>query len=441
MLHYPLAFFATLGLLVTIHEFGHYLVARFSGVGVVRFSVGFGRPLVTWRDRRGTDFTLAVFPLGGYVRMYDEREADSAAERPEGSLSYMELHPAWRVAIALGGPMANFLMAIVVYWALAVAGSLNATPVIAGGEVDSPAALAGITSPVQLTAVDGKPVRAWQDIGLALTDRLGETGDIEVGVTELLTGVQKTVRLPIEAWHEGVGEPDVLASLGLTPTALSLVGDLVADAPADRAGLQRGDFVVSVDGRPVTYWRDWVAEIQAAPDRRITLELYRSGTLRQLTVTPEARLADDGSEVGVIGVYPSQALVEYGPLDAVPVAIQETWEKSVLILSIVKKMITGQVSVKNLSGPISIAQVAGDSARYSWRSFVGILAFLSVSLGVFNLLPVPILDGGHVVFNTAELVMGKPVPERIQVFGVQVGLFLVGTLMVFATYNDLLRLF
>ena len=158
-------------------------------------------------------------------------------------------------------------------------------------------------------------------------------------------------------------------------------------------------------------------------------------------MTPEARLADDGSEVGVIGVYPSQALVEYGPLDAVPVAIQETWEKSVLILSIVKKMITGQVSVKNLSGPISIAQVAGDSARYSWRSFVGILAFLSVSLGVFNLLPVPILDGGHVVFNTAELVMGKPVPERIQVFGVQVGLFLVGTLMVFATYNDLLRLF
>ncbi len=441
ILHYPLAFMVTLGLLVTIHEFGHYLIARASGVRIVRFSIGFGRPLFTWRDRRGTDFTLAIFPLGGYVRMFDDRDVDEPMEKPAGTLAYMDLHPGWRIAIALGGPFANFILAVVVYWFLAVVGSMNTTPVLAGAQADSPAALAGLEKPARLLGVDGKMIQGWQDIGLALTDRLGETGDIELTVLEFASGAEKIIRVPITDWHEGVGEPDVLGSLGLQPTVLSLVGELVPDSPAQRGGLQTGDLVVAVDGRPVTYWQDWVAEIEAHPNTRISLDLYRDGHLRQVSVTPASRTLEDGKEIGSIGVYPAQTLVQHGPLDAIGVAMHETWDKSVLILSIVKKMVTGQVSVKNLSGPISIAQVAGDSARYSWRSFVGILAFLSVSLGVFNLLPIPILDGGHVLFNGAELITGKPVPERVQILGVQVGLFLVGTLMIFATYNDLLRIF
>ena len=295
--------------------------------------------------------------------------------------------------------------------------------------------------PVRVLAVDEKPTQGWQDIGLALTDRLGETGDIALRVYEFETARERVINIPITNWHEGVGEPDVLGSLGLEPTLLSLVGELVPNSPAENGGLQTGDLVVAVDGRPVTLWQDWVAEIEAHPNTRITLDVYRDGRLRQVSVTPAVRTLEDGREIGSLGVYPSQILVEHGLLEAAAVGIEETWDKSVLILSIVKKMLTGQVSVKNLSGPISIAQVAGDSAKYSWRSFVGILAFLSVSLGVFNLLPIPILDGGHVIFNTAELITGKPVPERIQILGVQVGLLLVGTMMIFATYNDLLRIF
>jgi len=427
--------------LVTIHEFGHYLVARASGVRIVRFSVGFGRPLWSWVDKRGTEFALAIFPLGGYVRMFDDRDVDDAVEMPVGTVAYMDLHPGWRIAIALGGPVANFILAIAVYWVLAVAGSFNITPMVAAADLDSPAALAGLNAPVRILAVDDEPVNGWQEIGLALTDRLGETGAIALTVKDLKTDRDRVVNIPIEVWHEGVGEPDVIGSLGIKPVVLSLVGDLVPDSPAERDGLQTGDFVTAVDAVPVSYWTEWVEEIEAHPNVPIKLDVYRGGDLRQISVTPGSRTRDDGTEVGLLGVYQAQIIVDHSPLAAVGVSLNETWDKSILILSVVGKMVTGRVSVKNLSGPISIAQIAGDSARYSWRSFVGILAFLSLSLGVFNLLPIPILDGGHVLFNGAELVTGKPVPERVQIVGVQLGLFLVGALMIFATYNDLLRIF
>jgi regulator of sigma E protease len=441
LLHYPLAFIATLGVLVTIHEFGHYLVARGSGVRIVRFSVGFGRPLWSWVDKRGTEFALGIFPLGGYVRMFDDRDVDEAVEKPAGTIAYMDLHPGWRIAIALGGPAANFLMAIVVYWILAVAGSFNITPMVSAADADSPAAIAGLNAPSRLLAVDDKEINGWQEIGLALTDRLGETGVVALTVKDLQTDRDRVLNIPITAWHEGVGEPDVIGSLGIKPVVLSLVGDLVPDSPAQRGGLQTGDFVTAVDGQPVSQWAEWVEQIESHPNEAISLDLYRQGHLRRVSVTPGSRTLEDGTEVGLLGVYQSQIIVDHTPLQAVGVALVETWDKSILILSVVGKMVTGQVSVKNLSGPISIAQVAGDSARYSWRSFVGILAFLSLSLGVFNLLPIPILDGGHVLFNGAELLTGKPVPERVQIVGVQVGLFLVGALMIFATYNDLLRIF
>ncbi|XOV82062.1 MAG: RIP metalloprotease RseP [bacterium] len=445
LLHYPLAFIAVLGVLVTFHEFGHYIVARWSGVGILRFSVGFGRPLLSRTDRHGTEFTLAMIPLGGYVRMYDERDhlpgQETEVEVPPGTVSFMDLHPAWRIAISLGGPVANFILAIVVYWVLALAGSTNITPMVAPAEAGSPAALAGFERPVQILSVDGRSANGWQDIGLSLTDRLGESGAITFTVRDLQTHRVSDIDVPIYSWHEGVGEPDVIGSLGLQPVVLSLVGELVEDSPAVQAGLQPGDFIVAVNGVPVLSWADWAGQIEAHPNERVVIELYRDGRLMQLSATPGSRMLSDGREVGSIGVYQPQIAVSHGVVAAMGVAVAQTWDKTVLILSVVKKMITGHVSVKNLSGPISIAQVAGDSAKYSWRSFVGILAFLSVSLGVFNLLPIPILDGGHVVMHTAELITGKPIPENIQVLGVQVGLFLVGTMVIFATYNDLLRLF
>ncbi len=441
LLHYPLAFLVVLGVLVTFHEFGHYLVARWSGVQILRFSVGFGRPLWSYVDKRGTEFALAVIPLGGYVRMLDDRDPEQEELKRPDTLAYMDLTPQWRIAIALGGPVANFILAIVVYWALAVAGSVTYTPLVPAPAADTPIAAAGLDRPAALLKIDDTQVGSWQDAGMALTDRLGETGTIRFEVRELESGRERGLDVSIANWHEGVGEPDVFGSLGIDRKLLSAVGEVIEGSPAERAGLVTGDFVVAVDEQDVADWNALVEAIQARPATPTMLTVFRDGRQRQVAITPEARDLDDGTQVGSIGVAPPTTVMKRGPLEAIPAAMVETWDNSVMILSIVKKMIFGQVSVKNLSGPISIAQIAGDTARYSWRSFVGILAFLSVSFGVFNLLPIPLLDGGHVLFNSAELVTGKPVPERVQILGVQVGLFLVGTLMVFATYNDILRIF
>lgn len=440
-LQYIIAFIVTLGVLVTFHEFGHYVVARASGVRIVRFAVGFGRPFWSWVDKRGTEFALCMVPLGGYVRMFDDRDVEADEPRPEGSLAYMDLHPRWRVAIALGGPIANFILAVAVYWVLAIGGSFQTTPVVATAEADSPAYMAGMDRPLQITAVDGVETVGWQDIGMALTDRLGETGDITFAVRDLKSDQAGNVRVPVVAWHAGTKDPNVFESLGLRPAVLSLAGDLVPDSPAERGGLQAGDFVSAVNGEPVTYWQEWVDHIEAHPHQAMVFDVHRNGVLQQISVTPGSRTLEDGTEVGSLGVYQARTLVEYGVLEAVPVAFMKTWDNFMMIVSVLKKMITGHVSVENLSGPISIAQIAGDSAEYGWRSYVGILAFLSLSLGVMNLLPIPILDGGHVVFNSVEWVTGKPVPERVQIVGVQVGLLLVGTTMLLAIYNDILRVF
>ncbi len=441
ILIYILAFLSVLGILVTFHEFGHYIVARWSGVQVVKFCVGFGRTVWSKTDRHGTEFAIAAIPLGGFVRMLDDRDPDQAAQLRDNRVAYMDLHPAWRIAIALGGPVANFILAILVYWLLQVAGMMNVAPMISFPADDSPIARAGWDQPAQILQVDGVDVGGWQDIALALTDRLGESGTIGFKIRQAQSAREQDVLVPITAWHEGQGEPDLLGSLGLQPAALAMVGGVEAGTPAARAGLKSGDWIRSVDNRPIEVWSDWVKEIEAHPGMPMTLSLYRDGQLREVPVTPAVTQRADGSTKGTLGVYPPVIEVKRGVLAAFPYALADTWDKTMMTLGVIKKMFTGQVSVKNLSGPISIAQVAGDSAKYSWRSFVTILGFLSISLGVLNLLPVPILDGGQVVFNSLEWAMGKPVPERVQIWGVQVGVLLVGTMLIFATYNDILRLF
>ena len=469
LLIYPLAFLLLLGVIVTIHELGHYVVARWSGVHIVRFSIGFGAPFWSRFDKRGTEWALAPIPLGGYLRMLDEHEPlmpdTPALENGRELVSHADLHPGWRIAIAFGGPLANLLLAMVVYWGLSVAGSLSYAPIHSTlvsadaseqaeqqadprtlGMQPNPVAskplyLAGLTEPAQILAIDGHTVDSWQSAGLALTDRLGETGTIEVSVRELASDTERTIAVPIVDWLQNAGDPNVLEELGFVPSVLSVVGQVEPGSAAERAGLQSGDWVTAVDGRPIVSWGAWVEEIEAAAERDVVMTIQRAGRVLDLRVRPDARVNEEGETVGRLGVGPALIEVSRGPIEAVPLAVIETWEKTVMILTIVKKMIFGQVSVDNLSGPISIAQVAGDSAKYSVRSFIGILAFLSVSIGVFNMLPIPILDGGNIMFNTAELVTGKPVSERVQVFGVQIGLVLVGTLMIFATYRDILRIF
>ncbi|MFU8815947.1 MAG: RIP metalloprotease RseP [Pseudomonadales bacterium] len=441
-LQYPLALIVTLGVLVTIHELGHFIVARFSGVRVVRFSVGFGKPLWSWFDRHGTEFAIAAIPLGGYVRMLDEREPGVVeAVRQPGDLSYNELGVWWRIGIAAAGPLANFLLAAVVYWLLFVVGNTSIAPMLGSVPEGSPAERAGLSGGEEIVAVDGQRARSWQEVTMALAGRLGDTGSIVLTTRTPGAEQERDARLPVASWHRGEDEPDLLGSLGIQPALPAVIGQVLPDSPAERAGLQRFDLVLSADGEPVTGWVGWVERIQAAPGRPVDVLVQRGDRQLALRVRPEARAGADGGDMGYVGVGPHTNEIRYGALAAVPRSLVETWDKTALTLGLLKKMVTGDVSMKNLSGPITIAKVAGDSARSGWQFFFGVLALLSISLGVLNLLPIPILDGGHIMFCAAEAVRGKPVSERAQIVGTQIGLFLVAGLMMLAIYNDITRLF
>jgi regulator of sigma E protease len=444
-LQYPLAFLLLLGVIVVFHEFGHFLVARRSGVHVVRFSVGFGRPLLRWMDKQGTEFVLALIPFGGYVQMYDDRDPVINAEAPEGSIpadakGYTHLSPYWRIAISLAGPLANFVLAIAIYALLFMAGSLQFTPTFDAPRTESPLRTTNIASPFEVLSIDGAMVRNYQDVAMGLGDRLGESGAIELQVVELASGQERVLDLPIRDWHKGVAEPDLFGSLGLAPIRLSIVGQVVPDSPADRAGLLVGDWIVAVEGQPISRWSEWVETIVASPNQPLQFEVLRQGRSIFVSAVPEAFVQPDGERVGRLGVAPVRAKVSYGLLDSLYLGSVKTWDMTVMTLGMMKKMIFGSVSPENLVGPVGIVKIAGDSARVGWQFFLNIMALMSVSLGVLNLLPIPMLDGGHVVFTCVELLRGKPLPERMQMAVMQVGIVLLGAVMIFVTYNDLARL-
>jgi regulator of sigma E protease len=440
---YPLALLVTLGVLVTVHELGHFLIARRSGVRVVRFSIGFGRPLWSRTDRHGTEFVIALIPLGGFVRMLDEREPGviEVARRP-GDVSYADLSVWWRMAIAAGGPFANFVLAAFVYWILYVLGTTAIAPILGPLGGDTALGRTGVTEGAEIVSIDGERTRSWQEVAMALAGRLGDTGAIVFGTRQPGAGepvVEHAV--PIVSWHRGVDEPDLLGSLGIEPALPAIMGEVLADGPAATAGFQRWDRVIAVDDVPVEGWAHWVRLVQAAPEKTLSVRILRNDVEQVLSVTPEARPGADDAASGYVGVAPYVHEVRYGPLDAIPRSLTETGAKTVMTLDLLRKMVIGDVSVKNLSGPITIARVAGDSVRSGLPFFLGILALLSISLAVLNLLPIPILDGGHILFCLAELVRGKPLPERVQALGMQIGLFMVGGLMILALYNDVARLF
>jgi len=438
-LQYALALIVTLGILVTVHEAGHFIVAKASGVRVIRFSIGFGRPILSWHDRQGTEYVVAWLPLGGYVRMLDEREAEVPPE--EAHRSFNRLTPLWRIAIAFGGPLANFLLAIVVYWGLFVAGSTDFVPVVDAPAPDTPAYAAGLRGGEEIVAIDDVTTAGWPQVTMALAARLGDSGVIRVTTREPGEDLTREHRLAIEDWQKAVDEPNLLESLGLRPTLPALVGSVLEDGPAAAAGFEPWDRVVSVDGRPITQWAEWVEAVRAMPGQVAEVGVMRHGDSVSIALRIAERAADDGTVYGYVGVGPLVRDVAYSPLAAVPRALSETWEKTVLTLGLLKKMVTGLVSTKNLSGPITIAKVAGDSARSGFESFFGILALLSISLGVLNLLPIPILDGGHILLCTTEMVIRRPIPERVQAWGIQIGFAIVGGMMLLAVYNDISRLF
>lgn len=445
------AFIVAVGLLVTIHELGHYWVARWFNVKILRFSVGFGKTLVS--RRRGpdeTEWVLAAVPLGGYVRMLDDKDEEA---RPEDLPRTFSRQSVWkRIAIVLAGPAANFILAGLVYWALFVHGTPGAKPYLATPPTDTVAAKAGIQDYDLITHVDGKAVVTWQDVRWTLLKRAVDRGTTELTVTSA-QGRSALRSVSLGSLEKTDLDRDFLGKLGIAPYRLPLdpvIATVVQGKAAERAGVRVGDRIVAVNDDRVRTWDQVVSRISGSPGKSIELLVLRDGAERSLPVVPEAEKDATGRMVGRIGIAPKLPepaaienlfiTVKSGPVEAVPQSVAKVWEMSVFSLSMLGRMITGELSWRNLSGPISIADYAGQSARMGILPYLTFLALVSISIGVLNLLPIPVLDGGQLVYYLVEVFKGSPVPQRIIEAGQQVGVAVLLGLTAFAFYNDIHRL-
>lgn len=449
VVHTVLALIVTLGILVTVHEYGHFWVARRCGVKVLRFSVGFGKPLYRWFDKSGTEYAIAWIPLGGYVSMLDEREGEVPEE--ERAFAFNRQSVWKRIAIVAAGPLANFILAVITYWILFVSGTSALAPVVGSVQPGSLAYEAGIEPQHELISIDGEPVYNWQDAGMQLLSRVGDSGQIRILTQEWQGYRQNEHTLTVDRWLAGEKEPNPLTALGITPFSPHLdavIGRVLPDGAAQQAGLEVGDRVLSANGIQVTDWMHWVKLVQSSPGESLELIVSRDDRTESVVIQPRMRQLDDGREIGYIGAAPQAAEwpegmvreVQYGLIASASHAVIKTADMIVLTLDSIRKMIVGLISVDNLSGPITIAQVASDSAKGGLESFLTFLAYISISLGVLNLLPIPVLDGGHLLFYLIEAVTGRPVPEKAQQFGLRIGMMLLAGLMMIAFYNDLMRL-
>jgi regulator of sigma E protease len=443
------AFVVALGVLIVIHEYGHYVIARLCGVKVLRFSVGFGRPL--WRLRLGrdqTEWVIAALPLGGYVKMLDEHE---------GEVAPGELHRAFnrqsvwrRIAIVVAGPAANFLLAIAFYWALFMGGVQEAKPVLAAPEAGTVAQASGIARGETILKINGEPVASWQQVRWRLLQLAVEREPARLEVIDskgrLAWRTLDLSRFDLEGF-----DSDPLARLGLRlnrPDVAPIIGAVVAGSVAEAGGLRAGDRVVSIDAGATRVWEDVVRAVRAHPGETLRLQVLREGNEIEIRLRPEA-VQQNGERFGRIGAAPQVdaeamkdlvATVRYAPSSALAMALERTWETSVFSLKMLGKMVIGEVSWKNLSGPVTIADYAGQSAQLGIGAYVAFLALISISLGVLNLLPIPLLDGGHLLYYLVEIFKGSPVSERTMELGQRLGLTLLLSLMAFAFYNDLNRL-
>ena len=449
-----LAFVITLGILVSIHEYGHFWMARRCGIRVLRFSVGFGKPLLRWTDKRGTEFVVAAIPLGGYVKMLDEREAPVPEE--DRHESFNDKPVLSRIAVVAAGPLANFALAIVALWLMYMLGIKTVVPQVGSIEPGSPAAVAGLQPGDEIVSIDGDETPGWQQVNIALLSSMGDSRNLDVAVRsgepgQLSNSALFHKQVPVQDWLVGDELPNPVTSLGVQPYSPPIparLGQVVPDGAAEAAGLQTGDLVLSVDGEPVDDWTGWVQVIREHPGEMLSVELERQGQVITLDLMPALK-EQDGQRIGYIGAgvesvpWPDELIrtLQYNPVSAIPMATGTTWSLTSMTFESLWKMVVGLVSVKNLSGPITIAKVAGASLQSGLENFLYFLAMLSVSLGVLNLLPIPVLDGGHLLFYLVELVRGKPLSDKAQMIGLKIGVTLVMGVMMLALYNDLSRLF
>lgn len=448
-LFYLGAFVVALGLLIVVHEAGHFALARWCGVKVLRFSIGFGKPLITWsfgKDR--TELALAAFPLGGYVKMLDEREGEVAAEELPRAFNRQSV---WkRFVIVLAGPVANFALAILLYWALFVHGVEEPKPILGRPAAHSEAERADFHEGEMVRSINGKAVASWQDLRWELLQQAFGKGRVTLEVIDQRQDIAfRTLDLSaIDTTHL---EGDILNQLGFRffrPQFPPVLGRVEPGGVADRAGLREGDRVVAIDGEAIDNWADVVTAIRNAPGRLVAIDIERNGVGETVRLQPD-ETEDRGRRIGRIGIavketeFDRSALmitVRYGAVEALGKAVSQTWETSAFSLAMLGRMVLGEVSWKNLSGPVTIADYAGQSARLGLAHYLKFLALISISLGVLNLLPIPLLDGGHLMYYMVEIIKGGPVSERVMEIGQQIGLALLVMLMAFAFYNDINRL-
>ncbi|MGD2053925.1 MAG: RIP metalloprotease RseP [Gammaproteobacteria bacterium] len=453
ILHNIFFFIVAIGVLVTFHEYGHYWVARKLGVKVLRFSVGFGRPLITWKRRNDSDnveYAIAAIPLGGYVKMLDEREGNVADE---------ELHRAFnrqpvskRALIVFAGPAFNFILAVFLYWLVFIVGTTAQRPLVGEPLADTVAAEAGFADKDEIVEVGDSEITSWNAFRIALIDEGLDGGQLDIRVRDA-NGSEVNRSLQLGDTRVLKDETDIVTRLGFSmwqPELAPEIGGVLENSAASQAGLSEGDVISSINGDPVNEWREIVELVRKSPNRTMRFTVERDGRLLDIDVVPASRKQrGEEEEVGYIGAYQNipdevrnEMIVElkYGIFEAIPMAVAKTWNMSILTLRVLWKMVTGEASLNNISGPITIAQYAGVTATIGFTTFIGFLAIISVSLGVLNLLPIPMLDGGHLFYYLIETIKGGPVSETFEARGQQIGVMILALLMMIALFNDIQRL-
>lgn len=452
VLHNIFFFIVAIGVLVTFHEFGHYWVARKAGVKVLRFSIGFGKPLLGWRkvtaDGDEIEYVIAAIPLGGYVKMLDEREGNVPEADKRRAFNNQSI--AKRFAIVFAGPAFNFILAIIFYWIVFMMGTTVDRPFVGNSDAGSIAAKAGFEVQDEVLRVGNEPINSWNEFRLEILDQGLDGGDIDI-LVRTVDAVEVTRVLSLGDMHLLENEGDIFNSIGFHqwwPELLAEIGGVVEQSAAENAGLQQGDVILQVDGVEIKQWTSLVDLVRLRPNQPMQFVILRDGVEKSVTVIPQSREAKDG-EQGFIGAYqniPEEvkqqliAHIEYSPFEAATKAFVKTWDMSALTLRVLWKMISGDASLSNISGPITIATYAGVTASIGLVSFLSFLAVISVSLGVLNLLPVPMLDGGHLLYYLIELVKGSPVSEAFELRGQQIGMAILALLMSVAIFNDIQRL-
>ena len=441
------AFIVALGVLITVHEFGHFWVARRCGVRVERFSIGFGKALWRRTDKLGTEYVIALIPLGGYVKMLDERAEPVAPELRHYAFNNKTVGQ--RAAIIAAGPIANFLFAIFAYWLVFIIGVPGVRPVVGEITPNSIAAQAQIQPGTELKAVDGIETPDWDAVRLQLVSKIGDEHTI-LSVAQFGSNQRQDKTLDLRHWAFEPDKEDPVSSLGMRPRGPQIepvLSEVQVNSAASKAGLQAGDRIVKVNGQPLTQWMTFVTLVRDNPDKPLALDIERQGSSLSLTLTPDSKQVNGKAE-GFAGVVPKviplpdeyKTVRQYGPFSAILEASDKTWQLMKLTVSMLGKLITGDVKLNNLSGPISIAQGAGMSAEFGIIYYLMFLALISVNLGIINLFPLPVLDGGHLLFLAIEKLKGGPVSERVQDFSYRIGSILLVLLMGLALFNDFSRL-